>query len=67
MYYIKAAAYGNFKGALGTKSWEFRSPTHEVKGVAVNNSGAQSYSLDAPGYWAPVRQQPWIVLDLVPL
>ena len=44
MYYIKAAAYENFKGALGAKSWEFRSPTYEVKGVAMKNSGAHSYS-----------------------
>ena len=31
---------------------------YEVKGVAVNNPGAQSYSSGVPaGYQAPVRQQ----------
>ena len=48
----------NFKGALRAKSWELRSPTYEVKDVAMKNSGAQSYSLGVPGYRAPVRQQP---------
>ena len=24
----------------------------------MKNAGAESYSLGAPGYWAPVRQQP---------
>ena len=36
------------------------SPTYDVKGVAVKNLGAQCYSLDAPGYRVPVRQQPWL-------
>ena len=46
-----------FKVPSELKSWEFRSPTYEVKGVAVKNSGAQSYSSGAPSYWAPVSQQ----------
>ena len=34
---------------------------YEMKGVAMKNSGTQSYSLGAPGYQAPVRQQPCVV------
>ena len=37
-----------------------------MKGVAVKNSGAQSYTLGAPGYRAPVRQQPCHLLFFIP-
>ena len=36
----------------------FLSYTYEVKGVAMKNLDAQTYSLDAPGFQTPVRQQP---------
>ena len=28
-------------------------------GATAKKLGAHGYSLGAPGYWAPVRQQPW--------
>ena len=35
-----------------------------IASATAKHLGAQSYSLGAPGYWAPVRQQPWDVLLL---
>lgn len=29
--------------------------------VTEKHLGAQSNSLDSPGYWAPVRQQSWVI------
>ena len=45
-------------GAHKTKSREVRSPTCEVLGASAKHLGAQSIFLGAPGYQAPVRQQP---------
>ena len=54
----KAIAKENFQVANEYKSREVRSPTCEVLGAAVKTLGAQIIFLGAPGYRAPVRQQP---------
>ena len=59
---FKAVAYEKFQGAHKAKSREVtmysRRPTCELLGDAAKNLGAQSIFVGAPGYWAPVRQQP---------
>ena len=50
-----------FQGTHKAKSWDVRSTTCEVFVAGANNKlylGAQSIFLGAPGYWAPVWQQP---------